>query len=321
MLDSLRFVRGAVSSKNFEPSLKHFQIKDKRISAYNGVLSLSSPIECDLDVRPLATKFVHAISLCEESTSLHITETGRLFIKSGTFRAHIDCIAEPFEFIEPVGTTLPVEGGILEAFKSLSDLMGIDASRPWSHGILLAGQSAFVTNNIILVEYWLGHTFPATMGIPAACVKEFLRIGQEPTSIQSDGSTVTFHFEGGRWLMSSLLVIEQWPDPRTLLDKDCIPIPIDDSLFVAIEALKPFTDAQHLYAMWLSPNGTVSTASREDDGARFLLAECRGMMGRYSADQLMRLRGIADRIDWSSYPRPCLFFGDKLRGAIIGLNS
>jgi len=33
------------------------------------------------------------------------------------------------------------------------------------------------------------------------------------------------------------------------------------------------------------------------------------------------LQGNVKTIDWSLYPAPCMFFGDKLRGAIVGMRS
>ncbi len=44
MLSALKFVKGAVSTKDYVPALTHFQIKGGRVTGYNGKLSLSSPI-------------------------------------------------------------------------------------------------------------------------------------------------------------------------------------------------------------------------------------------------------------------------------------
>lgn len=319
MLDALRFTKGAISTKTFEPTLKHFRIKDERVQAYNGVLSLSSPIECDLNVQPLATPFVNAIQLCEDTVSLHLTDTGRLAINSGKFRAYIDCAVEPFPEVVPSGPELELEGGLLDTLQFLAPIMGTDASRLWSHGILLTNQSAYVTNNIVLIEKWLGYMVPNTMGLPSVCVKELLRIGEEPLRIQSDGRTVTFHFEEGRWLSSSLLQVAQWPDPSKLLEQEAFTTEVTDALFEAIEKVKPFTG--ELNSVWLKEDGTVSTSNQDEEGAHLQVTSCKGMRGRYSADQFLRLKGLAKRIDWTAYPKPCLFYGDGVRGVIIGLNE
>lgn len=317
MLEALQFVKGAISTKTFEPVLKHFRIQDGHVRAYNGLMSLSSPINCDLNIQPVASTFVHAILLCKDTVSLHLTETGKLALKSGSFKAYIDCSTQDFPDVVPVGDELNLDGGLLEALRELAPVMGIDASRPWSHGVLLAGQSAYVTNNIVLIEKWLGYQMPAVLGLPAECVKELLRIGEEPIRVQSDGRTVAFHFEKGRWLTSALLKVSEWPDPSRLFPEDSTFTDVDESLFQALQELKPFTD--DLNSVWLHEDGTISTADQDDVGAHMQLTTCKGMRGRYSADQLLTIRNIVKRIDWSTYPKPCIFQGKGLRGAVIGL--
>lgn len=324
MLNSLRFVKGAVSTKNYEPALKHFQIKDGRVQAYNGLIALSTPIDCDLDVRPLANPFVHAIGLCTDTVALHVTESGRLAVRSEGFKVFIDCTEEEFPGVEPVGDNVDLDGSLLQAVEKVEPFMGTDASHPWSHGILFAGQSAFATNNILLVEHWLGYSIPTPFGVPAMCVKELLRIGEEPVAVQSDGRTVTFHFEGGRWLHSKLLVIENWPDPHALLDgafadTNIDPQPVPEEFFNAVEKLRPFTDS--LNTLHLNDDGVISTADIEDTGAHLEITPCTALGGAYSADQLLRLRGVANSADWSFYPKPCPFFGDMLRGVLVGLRK
>ena len=317
MLEALQFVKGAISTKTFEPVLKHFRIKDGHVRAYNGLLSLSSPIDCDLDIQPVASPFVHAIQLCKDTVALHLTETGKLALKSGGFKAYIDCSNQDFPNVVPVGDELNFNGELLGALRELAPVMGTDASRPWSHGVLLAGQSAYVTNNIVLIEKWLGYQMTAVLGSPAQCVKELLRIGEEPIRIHSDGRIVAFHFEEGRWLTSSLLIVSEWPDPSKIFPNESTFIDVDESLFQALQELSPFTD--DLNSVWLHEDGTISTANQDNVGAHMKLTTCEGMCGRYSADQLLTIRNIAKRIDWSTYPKPCIFQGDSLRGAIIGL--
>lgn len=317
MLEALQFVKGAISIKTMEPVLKHFRIREGHVRAYNGLMCLSSPIECDLDVQPVASTFIHAIQLCKETVSLHLTETGRLAIKSGRFKAFIDCSLEAFPGVSPIGNEINLDGGLLEALRTLAPVMGTDASRPWSHGVMLAGQSAYVTNNIVLVEKWLGYQLPCVLGLPAPCVKELLRINEEPIRVQSNEKTVAFHFEGGRWLTSALLRVSEWPDPNQLFPEESNFTDVDKSLFTALQELSPFTD--ELNSVWFHEDGTISTSEEDDVGAHLQMTECKGMCGRYSADQFLKVKDIALRIDWSNYPKPCIFQGDGLRGVIIGL--
>ena len=44
MLESLKFVKGAVSRKDHVPALTHFQIKNGFVKGHNGTLTLCAPM-------------------------------------------------------------------------------------------------------------------------------------------------------------------------------------------------------------------------------------------------------------------------------------
>ena len=211
MLDALRFVQGAVAKKDFVPALTHFRVDRGTIRGYNGMLGLCCPIDLDLNVSPRAVPFIKAIQTCQDTIQLHVTPAGKLSVKSGKFKALVDCIQEDFPEVEPEGTSIELNGGLLAALKLLAPMIADDASRPWARGILFRGQSAFATNNIIIAEYWLGYHFPVEINIPRAAVVELLRIKEEPISMQIAENSATFHFSGNRWLRTQTHTT-QWPD-------------------------------------------------------------------------------------------------------------
>ena len=96
MLSSLKFVQGAVAKKDFVPALNHFRIEGGRVKGYNGMIALCGPIDLDLSITPKALEFTKAIQACTDTISLHITPAGRLSIKSGRFKAFVDCLDEAF---------------------------------------------------------------------------------------------------------------------------------------------------------------------------------------------------------------------------------
>ena len=56
MLKELKFVQGAVSSKDFIPALTHFRIENGTVRSFNGLLALCSPIALDIDCTPKASR-------------------------------------------------------------------------------------------------------------------------------------------------------------------------------------------------------------------------------------------------------------------------
>jgi len=181
----------------------------------------------------------------------------------------------------------------------------------------LLGQSAFATNNITLVEYWTGITVPRPLNIPRAAVREMLRINEVPESAQLTDVSITFHYSGGRWLRTQLFET-QWPDLFKVLNKESNPQPVDARLFEALTNLKPFTDK--MGRILFRGAGKIATHDDETEGAGYEL-EGFDHTGVYQIDMLGLLQGNVKTIDWSLYPAPCMFFGDKLRGAIVGMRS
>lgn len=316
MLEALRFVQNAVASKDYVPELMHFKIKDGTISSYNGVLSLSCPINLDLEVYPKAVPFIKAVQTCKETVQLHMTANGKLSVRSGKFKALIECLPETVSAVAPEGVVTKLPGGLLGTLKILAPFIADDASRQWARGILLRGQSAFATNNVCLVEKWLEYSFPVEVNIPRPAVLELLRIGEEPESIQMTENSVTFHFTNNRWLRTQTYSLG-WPDLAKVLNTNNHPEPIPPDLFNAITDLSPFVDdGGRIYFN----AEKLSTSSSSHEGAT---VEVTGIpdKGIYNFKQLLLLEKVAKQIDFNGYPGPCIFYGDSLRGAIIGMKS
>ena len=315
MLKELKFVQGAVSKKDFIPALTHFKIENGTVRSYNGMLSLCSPIPLDIDCAPKAEPLIKAIGHCDETVTLSLTPSGRLSVKSGSFKALIDCVQEDTPHVKPEGEIINFDGELLlKAFQTIYPFIGTDASRPWANGILLKEQSAFATNNVTLVEYWIGANFPIHCNIPKACIKEMIRIGEAPTHAQCTENSITFHYGENTWIRSQLFSTE-WPDLSAVLNNASNQTHIDNEIFIGLEKMKPFVNKMgHIY---ITP-GLISTSRELQEGAEFVVnsLNCEGL---YNIEMLMLLEGVANSIDWTTYPRPCLFMGDRLRGAIVGM--
>jgi DNA polymerase III sliding clamp (beta) subunit (PCNA family) len=319
MLTELKFVQGSVARKDFLPALTHFRIENGTVRGYNGKIALCSPIPFDIACTPKAEPLVRAINNCGETVSLSLTPTGRLSVRSGSFRAHVDCVQGDTPHVLPTGTRVDLgEGGgpaLLAAVAAVQPFIGQDASRPWCNGVLLRGNSVFATNNITLAEYWVTYPIlPMTVNLPRECVKELLRIGEPPSHVQCDDHSVTFHYEGGRWLRTQLLS-DQWPDLSRVLDKPSTPTPIDPRLFEGLAVIKPFVDK---LGRVLFKGDTMQTHEQEGEGAAYTI-EGNAVNGIFNVDMLQLLEGTAHTVDFTQSPG--LFFGENLRGAIIGMRS
>lgn len=316
MLDSLRFVQGAVARKDFVNALTHFEIKGGYVKGFNGALTLCAPIALDLDVTPKASTFTRAIMTCKDVIQISQTNAGRLSIKSGKFRALVDCTDEYFPVTIPEGDEIVFPtAGLLPVLNALEPFIAKDASRPWACGILLRDQSAYATNNSVLIEHWLGYRFPIPLNIPKGAIAEMLRIGEEPVRMQCTENSATFFYSGDRWLKTQLYSLE-WPDLQKVFNDPTVSlVTIPEGLWEALESLHPFVDKlRRIYVK----DGHISTDREDNNGA---LMEVPGLVGSgiYNVDFLLELKDIAETIDlhWRN-GKGIYFFGKGIRGAMMG---
>lgn len=316
MLDALKFVKGAVSTKDFVPALTHFRIAEGRVTGYNGKMSLSAPIALDVDCCPKADAFVKAIEVCEETAQLHLTPARKLAIRSGKFRAHVETIDDAeWPNVQPEGLPVAIDGHLLPALKMLYAFSAEDASRPWAAGVLLDGDTAIATNNVVIVERWLGYHFPYRANLPRYAVREMVRIGEEPSGMQLTDNSATFHYPGGRWLRTQLNSLE-WPNVFAILDSvDTLSAaPVPAGFFEALETLAPFVAAENRVFL---QEGVLTTG---EEGAS---VDVPGVHAGpcFNIKMLRLLEGVAREVGFDSYPNPVPFFGERLRGCIAGMRA
>ncbi len=317
MLKRLKFVQGAVAKRGLLPALNHFRIEGGHVRSFNGTLALSSPIPVDIDCIPKAEPFIKAIQKCkdDDTITLNLTPNGRLAVKSGSFRAFIPTVDMETSHLMPEGEEFSIDGEVLlRGFKTILPFVGKDASRPWSNGILLQGQSMFATNNVSIIEFWIGENFPVTCNVPCDAIREVVRIGEAPNRVQLHERSISFHYTDGRWIRS-VLFATTWPKITRILDVKSKQHPVDASLYEALDAVKPFTD--NIGRVYLK-DGVLRTSVVDMDGASYEIPKI-PYEGVFQLPILMLLKGVANSIDFTLYPKPCIFYGDNIRGAIIGM--
>lgn len=318
LLKTLKFVRGAVSNKSANIEMQYFMIEGGHIRATNGVMSLGAPIDLGISCSPRADVFYKAIGQCKDVVSLkYLENTDRLSVGSGKFRAFIPCMSTKGLHPRPSGIQVQADGQALySAFEKLEKFVCKDDLRPWTNGVLLKGQSAFATNNVCLVEFWIGVELPFVANVPLPAVKEVLSAGA-PDALLMDASSITFWYDDGRWIKTQLYA-DEWPNLSNILESPATPVAIPDDLFVGLKAVKEFSDKEDR-RVWFR-DGMICASLYDDDAATYKV-EGLAQHGCYRAEMLGLLEGVATTADFSTYPEPVVFYGDRIRGAILGLNT
>lgn len=322
MLAALKFVQGAVAKKDFVSALTHFKIENRFIKSFNGNLSLCAPIDLDINTSPNALEFIKAVQSCKDDTTrITLTNNNRLKITSGKFTAFVNCLTEEFPEVSPEGAVLPPPLDLVPTLKLLFPFISEDASRPWSRGMLFAGNVIRATNNIVVVEKWVSECFPYIVNVPKTAVAELIKIGKQPVSMQLTDSSVTFHYDTGAWVRTNTLDTA-WPDIEGKVFGSCVTtgeVLLTRELFEELETLLPFLDEQGKLFFF---DGAVSTTADGATGA-YIETPQHFTPAIFGAKYFISLQTVAHRIFMGNAPKPCLFFNEDgtLRGAIVGIRT
>ena len=318
MLETLKFVKAAISKDENQPILRCFKIRNLTVSASNGALTIQAPIAIDLNCAPLAEQFYRALSVCDSTPSLHL-DAGKLIVKSGKFKSAISCMDDAtFPDVHPSGPILPIKSPILPILKALLPFVSTDETRPWACGILFSNNSAYATNNAAIVEHWIPVSFPAICNIPLEAIKELVRLNIEPLSIQPEAQRVTFHLPDQAWI-SCLLSVRQWPVGIFQVLADTAE---HSGPWMAGESLERFREdvaklsgfGESRFPRLRFRSGHVATISDKGAESTVETAESPGS-GVFLQSQLECLKGV-EKIGWNAYPKPVPFFGKNFRGVL-----
>lgn len=263
MLETLKFVRGAVSEKDVVPVLSHFCIYKKRIQGANGRIAIDSPCpDLTFDAVVPADRFLRAIDACAGEPKMRFTEGGKLVVEHKPFRAMLPQLGiDTFPLMEPsAGKAVNLAGPLLPVLRKLRPFMSDDAERPWASTCLL-NKNTFVSNNAT-IAMMTGSPFKAEIQLPVFGIDELLRIGIEPKQYTTDDVSITFYYDQG-WMRVQKITAE-WPvataEQWLAMKPKAVPIP--KGLAAAVERILPFCVDPKFPVIYFRKSG-ISTAPGE----------------------------------------------------------
>lgn len=319
MLAALRFVRGAVSTKEMIPVLTAFHIYDGRIQGMNGRLTIDCPCPelAGMDITIHAETFLKAVDGCDGEPKLEIISEGKLKISRGGFKVVLPLL--PHDSF-PKQAQDGVEGvkiatGLLPSLRVLQPFMGEDASRPWACGMLFRNGMAYATNNSTLVGVE-AYRFETDLNLPFYLIDELLRIGEEPGSAHSTGDSISFSFKSGAWIKSQLMALE-WPGAvESMLQFDAVQDVIPSGLARAVEKLVPFCPDKKVPIIKFTPEGIQTM----DGDKSACITEFSLPGGSFRAEPLITMLNAASHAQFAEYPARIPFSGPAgLRGIMMGV--
>lgn len=323
MLDTLKFVRGAVSNKDLVPVLTHFRIRGGRLQGQNGRVALDAPCPelAGLDLVVPADKFLRAVDACEGEPKLTVKDD-KLTISRGRFRATMDILGVD-QYPEVTGVVDAVDNrsrsgrGLVDVLRKAEPFISTDASRPWSCSVLITAATAFATNNVVLacIAFDWGKD---DLVLPSFCVDELLRIGEDPQSVRWDEHHFIAEYADGSWL-SSRLIDGAWPATLHNLHQACLEenewLPMPGDMADALAKLKPFFPDAKMPVVVLGPDGVAT-----QDGVSSALVGMDGLPpAAFRLESLSLVVSAARSWNPSRYPSPVPWRADGVVGMLSGV--
>lgn len=316
MLDALKFISGAVSKLDTVPALSHYRIEAGFVMGFNGTVAICSPIDLVLTATPNAEQFYRALKSCDDVVTITQAHSGSLLVKSGTFSAVVDCLPDAYPAVAPDGPAYPVKPGLSALLKKLVPIISNDPLKLWANGALFSTDGTItVTDGVVMAQAYTGDYCPGICNVPAVALREVVRTGLDPVALQFGNGSITFHFDGGRWLRTTLFNAA-WPLHKldSILGRPHVsPEPVDAMFYAGIAKLLPFGDD---FAKLVLRNG-VMTMDDSSMKARASVETTVVGQGTFNARLLLKVKDLATTIDFGQHPQAVLWFGDNVRGAIM----
>lgn len=318
MLEALQFVKGVISRESkVNPVLNHYRIEGGRITGVNDTFAISAPIATDIEATPKGPDFAKAIERCSGKTISLFMEAEKLVVKSGRLTVRIDCTTEPFPLMQPEGRSFWLHPNFVEYSKALIPFINKDNAKAWARGILMDGPALTVTDNISLVQAYIGPEFapPLPCVVPEAALRELARIKEKPTYATVSVRTITFYFEGDKWLCSRLMP-NDWPTLTKLFEQPQEMAALTEDFWESVEAIQDFTDDRD--TLIFDP-GLMRTHLSATKAGASIDGEFPATKGAICCKFLLRLKPLIHSLAFDSWPAPMQFRGDYVRGVIAGM--
>ena len=318
MLNTLRFVRGAVSTKDLVPVLTSFHLYGDRMQGTNGRITVDAPCSTKItDFTVNANRFLSAVDACEGEPIISITKGDKLSVKKGSFKALIPLVDHSsFPKIGP-DKTVKLGTELLSTLRLLRSFIGEDASRPWACGVLIKSDFIYATNNIVLCRTPFSWKHKEAV-LPSFAIDELLRINQEPVGVGFSDNSITFKYEDGSWLKSTLFHNE-WPDVESMLSKIKVTTKVPEDLESNIRKVIPFCPDPKYPVIKIKGN-RISTLEGEMSAE---VGKCGpdDLESNFRAEPLLSVVAVATKWDLSVYPKPCPWKSDQIEGVLVGVQA
>lgn len=310
LLAALDFVKVAQQDSG-DARQTHCRIGDGWVAANNGILSAGVPLPDDLYACPHTLRLRHALSMCGQSFKAVAGDNG-LTVRSGRYRAVIPCVPPAvLPDAVPDPSVAKVDDRLKTSLLAVAPLAKDSSPTVAYAAVYLRAGSAVATNGRCVIEHWHGIDLPPGLVIPKSSVMAIAKVDAPLVGFGFSAGSATFHYEGGSWIKTQLYT-EGYPNVDSVLNVDAEPKKVDvRKLRDAWEAVGRFCE-QFVYFR----DGTMRSAWDDNVGAAYDIGDVPDQS--FNPSDFAYVLPMLDTIDWKEFGKAAYFYGENVRGALIG---
>ena len=311
LLDPLQFI-AAAQHEDGAPYESHCRIADGWVTATDGVLTIGHKFEGDLIARPHTLKMIAALKTCGPKLSITQLENDRLAIKSQNIKAIVPCLPEDETsfVVNPDPNIATINDCLKESFRTVAPFAKDNGDCPLTSSVIARANTCIGTNKHVIVESWHGIDLPVML-IPKRSVQAILKVSKPLTGFGFSGGSATFYFEDESWIRTQLYC-EDLPNIDKILNGQCLPTPVPENFFEALEAIEPFSETDTVY---ITENKFSTHPTGSDDGAEYVV-EGVDTEAIFGIKNLRSIENLVESIDIKTNSERAFFFGGSSRGVI-----
>lgn len=312
----LKFV--AQIQKKDDGYASHCVIRNNMICSSDGVFSIGTPIDEDIEACPHSHNFIAALSKCGEHVSIAADKKG-LSVMSGKLSVKVATLE--LSLIPPIEPDLQIavlNNELKKAFEVVGVLAKEGELRLPLATLLLEPYIVSATNGYAAMQYRHGIDLPPDLVLP----KKFCdMVVKNPANLTAFGwsrnKSVTFWFDDGSFIKTQLQR-GQWPDINSLLNGCSNPVDLPDGFSDSVLAVTSFSTT-HLIEFG---EGVITS---DTDGKTLASYEIEGLPSGliFNGVTLSAMIPHIQTADFRSYQSRMIFFGcdGNMRGALSAVRK
>lgn len=314
MGDALEAVKEAVSSKELVAYLTHYYVHDQSITATDGRMVACGPFPDEREYLVPADEFEKVLALVGEDGKISIKDD-HILVSGRKRRAKVRTLdPKNFAHLLPPEGKEPCPDTLLPVLRRLRPFVSDDASKSWAMSVMFKDGCGYATNNVVVAASTLDEPFKDVL-IPSWAVDYLLARDIAPNEYALSENCLAFHFPDGSWMRTQLLVGEPPELIFTLMGG------VTDTSTGSI-IHQEWRDAFEAVAA-LSENEVRIHPTKLSGGKRHADVEIdvqSGVAGEASFHP--KFMGLvltaADHWDLSTYPDPAPWWGNNIKGLMVG---